>query len=75
MPSWLAAMTLTSPSRLWRDAAYTPSASATTTVSAIDIAASGSVTRSRSAISVAGGRVVGDAHRVRPCSRPPIHSP
>ncbi len=51
MPSWLTAITPTSPSRLWREAAYTPSTSATTTVSAIDSTASGSVTRSRSAIS------------------------
>ena len=55
MPSWLAAITPTSPSLLWCDAAYRPSASASTTVRPMASSASGSVTCSRSAINSAVG--------------------
>jgi len=55
MPTWLAAITPTSPSRLWRDAAYTPRPSASATVNAMAISASGNVTRRRSPISSAVG--------------------
>ncbi len=55
MPSWLAAITPTSPSLLCRAAAYTPSTSATSTVMAMAISASGSVTSRRCATSSAVG--------------------
>ena len=55
IPNWLAAITPTSPRRLWRDAAYTPRPRASAAVSVIAISASGRVTRRRSLMSSAVG--------------------
>ncbi|MNY73695.1 hypothetical protein D3C86_2125480 [compost metagenome] len=48
MPTWANPITPTSPILLWRDAAYTPAANASTVVRAIAISASGTVRAKRS---------------------------
>ena len=55
MPIWVSPIRPTSPSRLWREAAYTPTTNASTVVSAIAITASGTVRASRSKTSSSTG--------------------
>ena len=74
-PTWLAAITATSARLLWRDAAYTPTASASTTVSAIAIAAKGRLTCKRSAMSVKVGVSYDKLAWLCPSSKPPTQRP